>query len=87
LKQNELRQIEKDQPELYRQFVSDITQLDSSYNSLKKELPANPNREQLLEAMIQNLQLQTELLNQQLRIIKQIKQAKNKSHDNNSKTI
>jgi hypothetical protein len=87
LKQTELRQIEKDQPELYQQFVSDITQLDNSYNSLKKELPANPNREQLLEAMIQNLQLQTELLNQQLRIIKQIKQSKNKSHDNNSKTI
>jgi hypothetical protein len=84
IKQNELRQIGKDQPELYSQFMGDITKLDSSYNTLKKELPANPNREQLLEAMIQNLQLQTELLNQQLRIIKQIKQSKTGSHESNS---
>jgi len=87
LKQNELRQIGKDQPELYRQFMGDITKLDSAYTSLQKELPANPNREQLLEAMIQNLQLQTELLNQQLRVIKQIKQSKTSSNESNSKSI
>ncbi|MHA4847557.1 hypothetical protein ACX0G7_25555 [Flavitalea antarctica] len=87
LKQNELKQIGKDQPELYRQFMGDITTLDSAYNRLRKELPANPNREQLLEAMIQNLQLQTDLLNQQLRVIKQIKQSKNSSNESNSKSI
>lgn len=84
LKQNELKQIGKDQPELYQQFMNDITMLDSSYNKLQKELPANPNREQLLEAMIQNLQLQTELLNQQLRVIKQIKQSKTSKNESNS---
>jgi hypothetical protein len=87
LKQNELKQIGKDQPELYRQFMGDITTLDSAYKSLRKELPANPNREQLLEAMIQNLQLQTDLLNQQLRVIKQIKQAKTSSNESNFKSI
>ncbi len=84
LKQTELKQIEKDNPELYKQFISDINKLDSSYFALKKELPANPNREQLLEAMIQNLRLQTELLNQQLFIIKQIKQSKSKTNEKNS---
>jgi len=84
LKQSEIRQIEKDDPELYKQFVGDINKLDSSYKKLKEELPSNPNREQLLEAMIQNLQLQTDLLNQQLQIIQKIKQSKNES---NSKTI
>lgn len=84
LKQGELKQIEKDDPELYRSFVDDINKLDSSYNSLKKELPTNPNREQLLEAMIQNLKLQTDLLNQQLQIIQQIKQTKQRT---NVKTI
>lgn len=87
LKQNELKQIGKEQPELYKQFMSDITTLDSAYNRLQKELPANPNREQLLEAMIQNLQLQTDLLNQQLRVIKQIKQSKKSSNESNSKSI
>jgi hypothetical protein len=75
-KQNELKAIEKENPSLYKKFVSDINKLDSSYNALKKELPENPNREQLLEAMIENLRLQTEILNQQLSIINQIKASK-----------
>lgn len=87
LKQNELKKIEKEQPDLYKEFIGDITTLDSSYNALKKELPQNPNREQLLEAMIENLRLQTDLLNHQLLIIKKIKQAKNKSDESNSKSI
>lgn len=84
LKQTELKQIEKDNPELYKQFLGDIYKLDSSYLLLKNELPVNPNREELLEAMIQNLRLQTELLNQQLFIIKQIKQSKSKTNEKNS---
>lgn len=75
-RQNELKEIEKVNPDLYRMFVADINKLDSSYNALKKELPENPNREQLLEAMIENLRLQTEILNQQLSIINQIKASK-----------
>jgi hypothetical protein len=82
LKQNELKQIEKEHPELYRQFVKDINRLDSSYQALKTELPKNANRELLLEAMIQNLKLQTELLNQQLSIIKQLNQKNTKQNDN-----
>ena len=87
LKQNELKKIEREQPDLYKEFIGDITILDSSYNALKKELPQNPNREQLLEAMIDNLRLQTELLNHQLLIIKKIKQAKKPGNENNSKSI
>lgn len=87
LKQSELKQIEKDNPALYKQFLGDINKLDSSYNVLKRELPTNANREQLLEAMIQNLKLQTELLNQQLQIIQQIKQSKSGNNESNAKSI
>ena len=87
LKQGELKQIEKEHPELYHQFVRDINKLDSSYQALKTELPKNANRELLLEAMIQNLQLQSELLNQQLSIIKQLKQKNTKDHESISKSI
>lgn len=87
LKQSELKQIEKDNPTLYNQFLQDISKLDSSYNALKNELPSNANREQLLEAMIQNLRLQTELLNQQLQIIQQIKQSKSGNNESNGKSI
>lgn len=86
-KQNELKEIEKENPNLYKMFMADINKLDSSYNALKKELPENPNREQLLEAMIENLRLQTEILNQQLSIINQIKASKSDNHDNNFKKI
>jgi hypothetical protein len=87
LKQGELKQIEKDHPELYQRFVKDINKLDSSYQALKTELPKNANRELLLEAMIQNLRLQTELLNQQLSIIKQLNQKNTKENENTPKSI
>lgn len=80
LQQSELEKMKKDYPELYKQFVGDINELDSSYQSLKSNLSSNINRETLLEAMIQNLQLQSELLNRQLQIIKEVKQ-KNKPYD------
>jgi hypothetical protein len=78
-KQSEIRAIEKVNPELYRQFSSDIRNLDSTYQVLRKTLSANPNKEQLLEAMIGNLQMQINLLNQQLVIIQKVKQPKKES--------
>jgi len=87
LKQSELKQIEKEHPELYQRFVKDINKLDSSYQALKTELPKNANRELLLEAMIQNLRLQTELLNQQLSVIKQLNQKNKQNNENIPKSI
>lgn len=79
-KQEELKLLSKDQPELYdqfkdanEQFTNDINQLDSSYKALYQQLNTSTNREVLIEEMIQNLQLQLQVLNQQLNIIHQIK--------------
>ena len=72
-KQKELRSIEKDNPALYAQFSTDIKKLDSTYQVLRSTLSANPNKEQLLQAMIGNLQMQIDLLNQQLLIIQKVK--------------
>jgi len=87
MKQEELKTLAKEQPQLYQKFSTDITQLDSSYNALKNKLSNSPNKEMLIEAMIQNLQLQLNVLNQQLNIIKQIKQSKEYSHETNYKKI
>jgi hypothetical protein len=81
IKHKELKTIEKDEPLLYRQFSSDVSKLDSVYHGLQHQLPNNSNREQILEAMIQNLQLQMELLNHQLDIIKQINHSKKTAYD------
>jgi hypothetical protein len=87
LKQEELKALAPEQPELYKKFTSDIDQLDSSYTSLKTQLGSTPNRELLIEAMIQNLQLQLNVLNQQLNIINQIKQSKKQGHEKNMESI
>lgn len=78
-KQKELQLIQTDQPSLYEQFSDDIKRLDSTYHLLKHELPVNPNKEELLQAMIYNLQLQINLLNQQLNVIQKIKESQSKS--------
>jgi hypothetical protein len=87
LKHKQLKSIEKDEPLLYRQFASDVNKLDSTYHLLEKQLPNNPNQEQLLEAMLQNLQLQMGLLNHQLNIIKQINHSKKTAYEKAYKTI
>jgi hypothetical protein len=87
LKQEQLKTMAKEQPELYQKFSTDIDQLDSSYNTLKDKLSLSPNREMLIEAMIQNLQLQLNVLNQQLNIIHQIKQSKSKNHEKDKSFI
>jgi len=87
IKHQELKKIEKDEPLLYKQFASDVNKLDSVYHILEKQLPANPNHKQLLEAMKQNLQLQMDLLNHQLEIIKQINHSKKSAYENAYKTI
>jgi hypothetical protein len=87
LKQEELKALAPEHPELYHQFTTDINQLDSSYKSLKSQLSMTPNREMLIQAMIQNLQLQLQVLNQQLNIINQIKQSKKDDHEKSTPTI
>jgi flagellar biosynthesis GTPase FlhF len=81
IKGAELKRIEQEEPELYREFSSEIKKMDASYQKLKNELPVSPNQEETVKAMIQNLQIQTELLNQQLQIIQQINQIKNNEKD------
>lgn len=76
VKRGELKRIEKEEPQLYSEFSSEIRKMDVSYQKLKSDLPGSPNQEETVRAMIQNLQIQTELLNQQLNIIQQINKVK-----------
>jgi hypothetical protein len=87
LKHEELKTLEKDEPLLYRQFSGDVQKLDSVYHSLKTQLPKHSNREQVIEAMISNLQLQIGLLNKQLDIIKQIKHSKKSAYEKAYKSV
>ncbi|MBV9987585.1 MAG: hypothetical protein JO301_07895 [Chitinophagaceae bacterium] len=80
IKQAKLKEVERSNPVLYRKFTDALDQLNNSYRQLEKELNTNPNREALLEAMIQNLSLQQELLNRQLTIYQTLKQSRNEKN-------
>jgi hypothetical protein len=81
IKHRELKIMAKDVPQLYEQFSSDVNKLDSVYHSLETKLSKKQNSEELLEAMIQNLQLQMQLLNKQLGIIRQLNHSKKSAYD------
>ena len=85
-KRNELKAIAKTDPELYKEFSAEIAKLDSTYNKLNNDLATSPNQELVLRAMIRNLQIQTEVLNQQLNVIEQFNQTK-KEQKNETKNI
>jgi hypothetical protein len=85
-KRTELKQLAKTDPALYQEFSKEIAQMDSTYKKLNNDLATSPNQELVLRAMIRNLQIQTEVLNQQLSVIEQYNQSKN-DQKNETKNI
>jgi len=77
----ELKSIAKTDPELYKEFTGELAKMDSTYKKLNKDLATSPNQEAVLRAMIRNLQVQTEVLNQQLNVIEQFNEFKNQKNE------
>lgn len=72
-RQEQLKEATADNPQLYQQFLDDLKLLDSTYNMLQKQAAVTPNKDVIMKAMLQNLQLQAELLYRQLMISNDIK--------------
>lgn len=83
-KRTEVKTMAKVDPQLYKNFSAEIEKMDATYKKLKHDLATSPNQERVLRAMIRNLQIQTEVLNQQLEVIEQFNQFKNQNHDTQS---
>lgn len=75
-RQQELKNATAGNPELYKQFLDDLRVLDSAYRMLHTQAGQTPNRDVIMKAMMQNLQLQAELLYRQLMISNEIKNNK-----------
>lgn len=73
-KREEIKQIETHDPVMYREFATEIEKLNSDYQNLQIELSQTPNQEDLVKAMVQNLQVQLDILNHQLKIIEKVKE-------------
>ncbi|MFC5412231.1 hypothetical protein ACFPMF_23095 [Larkinella bovis] len=81
-KRTELKTVLESDPALYHQFAADLDRLEKTYQNLKQELPKTPNQEMMIQAMVENLKTQIDLLNQQLMIIQRIKQQNHEPNNN-----
>ncbi|GAA3973480.1 hypothetical protein GCM10022210_24690 [Mucilaginibacter dorajii] len=84
---NELKTASKGDPQLYKEFTSEIAKMDSTYKKLNNDLATSPNQEDVLRAMIRNLQIQTDVLSQQLNVIEQFNETKNNNKEDEIKNI
>jgi len=82
-RQKELRTAIANDPALYRKFQQDLNILDSSYRLLREQASQSVNGDVIIKAMIQNLQLQSELLGRQLMIIHEYKTTKTSTNEKN----
>jgi len=87
IKQKQLSLIQAEYPSLYQSFTSDIKDLNIEYENLRQELKIVPKQDEVLDAMIQNLKLQAELLNEQLFIIQQLKSSKKNRNETSTSVI
>lgn len=71
-KKDRLKAYADENPDLYHKFSTDLGQLDRDYVDLKRELQRSPNQKMVIEAMVQNLQIQLQIINQQLSVIDQV---------------
>ncbi len=86
-KRTELKAIAATDPELYKEFNSEIAQMEATYKELSSDLATSPDQERVLRAMIHNLRIQTDVLNRQLSVIEQMHKMKNENNDNETKGI
>lgn len=55
-----------------QEIDAELARLDSSYIDLKKQLYTNPNTDEIMSAMIQNLQIRIRVLNRQLEVLQRL---------------
>jgi hypothetical protein len=82
-RQKQLRAAIANDPALYRKFQQDLVTLDNSYRMLREQASHSINGDVIIKAMIQNLQLQSELLGRQLMIIHEYKTTKTSTNEKN----
>jgi hypothetical protein len=70
-----------DDAEVLQEFNTDLKDVENRYGELKNELYESGN-DQVVNAMIQNLQLQVEMLNRQIQMLEKIRRIKKGGYKN-----
>lgn len=81
LKRNELNQYKATNPSLIKDFEYQLIELQKNYATLLPQLKDENKRDLVLQAVIENLQMQVNILNQQIEIINQLKTSKNETEE------
>jgi chromosome segregation ATPase len=81
LKKTELNSYRDAHPELINEFDKQLTELKQNYSSLLPQLKDVNKRDIVLQAVIENLQMQVNILNQQIEIINQLKTQQNETNN------
>lgn len=76
MKDAELDQYCRPQPDLCKEFENDMAALNSAYRQLKMEYAVSADKKAILKAMTTNLQTQVQLINQQLQIMEMVQEKK-----------
>ncbi len=74
IKRNELNQYRNSNPDLISEFEHQLVELQKNYAILLPQLKDENKKDIILQAVIENLQMQVDILNQQIEIINQLKQ-------------
>ena len=77
-KRSELKQFDRDYPDLFRDFNGEMDTLNVAFSQLEIEYKKANGNEAVVQALIQNMQLQVELLNRQMQVIHDIRKHENK---------
>ncbi len=75
-KKQEIETFRLENSDLEEEFLQDVNKLDSMYVDLKTELESFQYNEKLMDAVIRNLQLRVEILNQQISLLQRIQKKK-----------
>lgn len=81
IKRNELSQYKSTNPELVRDFEYQLVELQRNYKALLPQLNDANKKDIVLQAVIENLQMQVNVLNQQIEIINQLKNKRNETEE------
>jgi hypothetical protein len=83
-KQQQINQFPLKEMGVENDFKSTLGELEKEYTSLKKEFYKAPIRDKIKDAMVLNLKMRLEILNQQLEILQQIEKLRNDIDDLNN---
>jgi len=86
-RQKQMAALQQVNPDLYARSQKVLTDLTQVYGRLQKQLPGSPDQQKVLKALIQNLKMQEQVLNNQLQLLEELQTLEDTSDGKKIKKI